>query len=91
MYAGRIVESGSVDEVLDKPMHPYTRGLIESVPSRNTPGRPLAQIRGMSPSPFALDAGCAFRERCARAVDACRVAPAPSTPAQGRTLRCVNP
>jgi len=91
MYAGRIVESGSVDEVLDHPMHPYTRGLIESVPSRNTPGRPLAQIRGMAPSPFALDTGCAFRERCARAVDACRVAPAASSPARGRTLRCVNP
>ncbi|MFZ3322186.1 MAG: ABC transporter ATP-binding protein [Usitatibacter sp.] len=91
MYAGRIVESGSVDEVLDQPMHPYTRGLIESVPSRNTPGRPLAQIRGMAPSPFALDAGCAFRERCTRAVDACQVAPAPSSPARGRTLRCVNP
>ena len=91
MYAGRIVESGSVDEVLDQPMHPYTRGLIESVPSRNTPGRPLAQIRGMAPSPFALDAGCAFRERCTRAVDACRVAPAASSPTRGRTLRCVNP
>ncbi len=91
MYAGRVVESGSVDEVLDHPMHPYTRGLIESVPSRNSPGHPLAQIRGMAPSPFSLDAGCAFRERCARAVDACRVAPAVSSPGRGRTLRCVNP
>ena len=91
MYAGRIVESGSVDEVLDRPLHPYTRGLIESVPSRNTPGRPLAQIPGMAPSPFSLDAGCAFRERCTRAIDACRVAPEARSPLRGRTLRCVNP
>jgi peptide/nickel transport system ATP-binding protein len=40
MYAGRIVESGTVDEVLDRPMQIYTRGLLDSVPSRNTPGRP---------------------------------------------------
>jgi len=91
MYAGRIVESGPVDEVLDRPMHPYTRGLIDSVPSRNTPGRPLAQIRGMAPSPFSLDGGCAFRERCSRAIESCRVAPAPIAPAAHRTLRCVNP
>jgi len=91
MYAGRIVESGAVDAVLDRPMHPYTRGLIESVPSRNVPGRPLAQIRGMTPSPLALGKGCAFRERCDRALDACLVPPASQSPAPGRTLRCVNP
>jgi peptide/nickel transport system ATP-binding protein len=91
MYAGRIVESGTVDEILDKPMHPYTRGLIDSVPSRNKPGHPLAQIGGMAPSPLAMPEGCAFRERCARAVDACRLQPVVETPAAGRTLRCVNP
>ena len=47
MYAGRIVEQGSVNSVLDKPMHPYTNGLISSVPSRNKRGVPLAQIPGM--------------------------------------------
>ena len=91
MYAGRIVESGTVDEILDRPMHPYTRGLIDSVPSRNTPGRPLAQIRGVPASPLDLGGGCAFRERCARAIDACRLPPAVVAPAAGRTLRCVNP
>ena len=91
MYAGRIVESGPVDELLDHPMHPYTRGLIDSVPSRNTPGQPLAQIRGMTPSAFSLDEGCAFRERCTRAIEACRVSPAARMPVAGRTLRCVNP
>src|SRR5258708_39174527 len=91
MYAGRIVESGSVDDILDRPMHPYTRGLLDPVPSRNTPGRPLAQIRGMTPSLLALGEGCAFRERCARTRDECRVAPPMRTAAPGRSLRCVNP
>jgi peptide/nickel transport system ATP-binding protein len=90
MYAGRIVESGGVDEVLDTPMHPYTRGLLDSVPSRNTPGRPLAQIRGMTPSLLGLGEACAFRDRCGRTVDACRAAPA--TQSLGtRGVRCVNP
>ena len=91
MYAGRIVESGPVDDVLDRPMHPYTRGLLDSVPASNTPGRPLAQIRGMTPSLLNLGAGCAFRERCSRAVDECRVSPATREPAPRRALRCVNP
>ena len=90
MYAGRIVESGGVDEVLDTPMHPYTRGLLDSVPSRNTPGRPLSQIRGMTPSLLALGEACAFRERCARAVDACRTAPVTQSIGT-RGVRCVNP
>jgi peptide/nickel transport system ATP-binding protein len=91
MYAGRIVESGPVDDVLDRPMHPYTRGLLDSVPSRNERGRPLAQIPGMTPSLLRLDAGCAFRERCGRAIDNCRRAPDVTGPAATRTLRCANP
>jgi peptide/nickel transport system ATP-binding protein len=91
MYAGRIVESGPVDALLDKPMHPYTRGLLDSVPSRNTPRHPLAQIPGMTPSLMQLPAGCAFRERCTRVVDGCRDMPAARSPSPGRTVRCVNP
>ncbi len=92
MYAGRVVESGPVDDILDRPMHPYTRGLLESIPSRNAPGRPLAQIPGMTPSIAELDGGaCAFRERCTRARDECRIAPRVSIPAPGRTLRCARP
>ncbi|QJR13233.1 ABC transporter ATP-binding protein [Usitatibacter palustris] len=91
MYAGRIVESGAVDGILDRPMHPYTRGLLESIPSRNVRGRPLAQIPGMTPSLMALGDGCAFRERCIRAQDDCRLAPAATIPAPGRTVRCLHP
>jgi len=91
MYAGRIVESGSVMEILEHPMHPYTRGLLDSVPSRNTPGRPLSQIPGMTPSLLKLGAACAFRERCPRAIEPCGMAPAAREVAGHRMLRCVNP
>ena len=91
MYAGRIVESGSVSEVLDRPMHPYTHGLIGSVPSRNARGTRLRQIPGMTPSMLNLGPGCAFRARCARADAACAADPQQSTPVAGRTLRCFHP
>ncbi len=91
MYAGRIVESGSVAEVLDRPMHPYTHGLIGSVPSRNARGTRLRQIPGMTPSMLNLGPGCAFRARCARADAACAADPPQSAPSAGRTLRCFHP
>jgi len=91
MYAGRVVEKGTVDEVLDQPLHPYTRGLIGSVPSRNVRGKPLVQIPGMTPSLLNLPRGCAFRSRCPRADDACMSEPAMAAPLPGREVRCVHP
>jgi peptide/nickel transport system ATP-binding protein len=91
MYAGRIVEQGQVDEVLDRPRHPYTRGLLGSVPSRNVRGQPLAQIQGMTPSLLALPEGCAFRLRCPRADDLCLGMPDLAHGAGGRAVRCFHP
>ena len=91
MYAGRIVEEGGLDEVLDEPLHPYTKGLIESVPSRNRRGAPLAQIPGMTPSLLHLAPGCAFRERCPRAAGVCGAEPEVSQPVPGRRIRCFRP
>ncbi len=91
MYAGRIVEQGQIDDVLDRPLHPYTHGLIESVPSRNKRGRPLNQIRGMTPSLLNLPLGCAFHERCDRADDTCLAAPEITQPDPGRHIRCFHP
>jgi peptide/nickel transport system ATP-binding protein len=91
MYAGKIVETGSVDEVLDAPLHPYTRGLIRSVPSRNPRGRPLAQIPGMAPSLLDLPPGCAFRNRCPRADGDCAADPEIASPFAGREVRCFHP
>jgi len=91
MYGGRIVEQGDVDAVLDRPLHPYTRGLIGSVPSRNRRGEPLAQIPGMTPSLLSPPQGCAFCPRCARAGTACQAEPAISEPMPGRQVRCFHP
>jgi len=91
MYAGRIVETGRTDDVIDRPLHPYTRGLIGSVPSHNKRGARLAQIPGMTPSLLNLPAGCAFRQRCERASERCRTEPAESIDGNGRLFRCFHP
>ena len=91
MYAGRIVETGDVGTVLDRPLHPYTQGLIGSVPSRNQRGSKLRQIPGMTPSLLDLPAGCAFRTRCARADAACTSDPGITEPVPGHALRCFHP
>lgn len=64
MYAGRIVEQGATATVLGAPAHPYTRGLLRSLPSQNAPGRPLAQIPGAPPKVVGVRSGCAFAPRC---------------------------
>ncbi len=91
MYAGKIVESGAVDPVLDEPLHPYSRGLIGSVPGHSRRGEPLAQIPGMTPSLLNLPEGCAFRPRCPRAGEACLEAPRITSPLNGRQVRCFHP
>jgi len=89
MYAGRIVESGDAATVLEHPRHPYTAGLIGSVPSRNRRGQPLRQIPGMTPSLLSLPPGCAFRTRCALADAACEAEPAET--GDGHVTRCFHP
>jgi len=94
MYAGRIVEQGTTEDVLTFPAHPYTQGLLNSVPSRNPRGERLRQIPGMTPSLLKLPPGCAFRERCSRADAMCAEAPAVTTigdAALGRNVRCHHP
>ena len=91
MYAGRIVEKGTVDAVLDRPMHPYTDGLIGSVPSRNVRGERLRGIPGMTPSVLNLPPGCAFRARCARATVACETDPPEFAVGEGHAHRCFHP
>ena len=91
MYAGRMVETGTVDDILEHPRHPYTAGLIASLPSGNRRGSKLVQIPGMAPSLAKLPAGCPFRPRCSRAIDACAGSIETTHPAPGRTLRCAHP
>ena len=74
MYAGQIVEQGTVKQIFDNPMHPYTRGLMRCipVPGKTKPGEPLGSIPGMVPSLVGKFTGCRFAERCDHATDACR-------------------
>lgn len=91
MYAGRIVEYGQVDAVLDSPLHPYTAGLIGSLPGNNQRGQRLRQIPGMTPNLLNLPAGCAFSNRCPRATAACQVRPELTSPLPNRLVRCFHP
>ncbi|URI07098.1 ABC transporter ATP-binding protein [Aquincola tertiaricarbonis] len=91
MYAGRIVEAGSARQVIGAPSHPYTQGLIDSIPTRQTHGTLLRQIPGMTPSLLHLPAGCAFRPRCPRADAACLQPPAIAAQASGVVSRCWHP
>lgn len=91
MYAGRVAEQGSIDDVLDHPVHPYTIGLLGSVPGHNTRGQRLHQIPGMTPSLLSLPEGCAFKERCAFADDACALRQEITQPVAGRNVCCCHP
>jgi peptide/nickel transport system ATP-binding protein len=88
MYAGRVVESGLTADVVSQPSHPYTQGLISSIPTRSTHGSLLRQIPGMTPSLLHLPQGCAFRPRCAHATQACLEVPSTVELAPGKTVRC---
>jgi peptide/nickel transport system ATP-binding protein len=91
LYAGRIVELGPVVAVLDAPLHPYTMGLIDSLPSENRRGQRLRQIPGMTPNLLSLPAGCAFAARCPRASEACGVRPEIKQNSPDRLVCCFHP
>ena len=91
MYAGRLIETGSVREVFAEPHHSYTRGLIGSVPRIGGERAMLTSIEGTPPSLSAIPAGCAFNPRCEFATDRCRVErPVLEAFAAGRTVACFH-
>jgi peptide/nickel transport system ATP-binding protein len=89
MYAGRIVEIGTVEDVIRNPVHPYTRGLMGAIPSLKRVTGPLAQIDGAMPRLNARPVGCAFNPRCASATDQCRSASPRLEQVQGQAQRQV--
>jgi len=89
MYAGQVVETGTVYEIFADPQHPYTRGLLASLPSVDDPGQRLVSIPGTVPNPTAWPAGCRFRDRCSRSGEGCDAAQHLVTlPGEGRAARC---
>jgi oligopeptide/dipeptide ABC transporter ATP-binding protein len=88
-YAGRVVESGPRDELLQHPRHPYTRALLDALPhpeaARDTP---LIAIKGTPPSPQQIPTGCPYHPRCSYALDVCTTDDPPLAPVGGRRLAC---
>ena len=91
-YAGRVVETGSVVALFGAPRHPYTQGLMQSMPGRSTgPQQPLHVIAGTVPDLVNRPSGCSFRERCSRAREICAERDPQLEPLGDRSVACHNP
>jgi oligopeptide transport system ATP-binding protein len=92
MYGGRIVEQGPAREIFNRPAHPYTQGLLASIPRIDSdPSQPLPAIEGMPPDLSALPVGCAFAPRCPKATRECEASrPALAKVSEGHLKACFN-
>lgn len=90
MYCGRIVEEGTTQEILTDPKHPYTLGLLKSIPRLDENSERLFMIPGMVPPPEEVPEGCAFADRCDQARDACRCKLPELISIDDRKVRCIN-
>ncbi len=89
MYAGRLVEMADRVSLLSDPLHPYTQGLLRSIPALSAPGEPLPEIPGVVPSPDQWPVGCRFSTRCPKCFEPCAGQfPAESNPRVGRRVWC---
>jgi oligopeptide/dipeptide ABC transporter ATP-binding protein len=88
MYAGRIVEEGPMRQIFESPKHPYTQGLLDSIPG-GAPGQRLRAIEGTVPNLAMLPRGCPFEPRCPKRFEVCPTAPPPPYDvARGHRARC---
>lgn len=89
MYAGQVVEDADVESIFDNPKHPYTRGLLESIPNMEEDTEYLTTIKGTVPSPSNMPKGCRFAERCSHAIEKCvQSMPPVFTFSNGGKCRC---
>ena len=90
MYCGRIVEHGTTDEILTSPLHPYTNGLLKSIPRLDDTTKRLYTIDGMVPPPELVPPGCAFADRCPQCTDECRASLPALVSIGNRQVRCIK-
>jgi oligopeptide/dipeptide ABC transporter ATP-binding protein len=91
MYGGKVVETAPSDAIFAQPCHPYTEGLLASIPRLEGPISRLDAIPGQVPPPDAMPAGCRFAPRCRYAADPCRAAPPPLAPrGKDRAAACIR-
>lgn len=88
MYCGRIVEQAEVGDLFKKPKHPYTVGLLESIPKIDEERDRLYMIKGMVPNPLYMPKGCPFSDRCEKCMDKCKQAVPALTDVDGSKVRC---
>jgi len=88
MYAGRIVEQGPVRAIFRDPLHPYTKGLLASIPGQGSAGTRLRAIEGSVPGLASLPPGCAFAPRCPARMAICEMSPGPTFVGADRMVRC---
>jgi peptide/nickel transport system ATP-binding protein len=88
MYAGRIVEYADVHSLYAAPAHPYTKGLLESIPRLDAKGQELSTIKGLPPNLMRIPPGCAFHPRCPYAKQVCRDEVPPLLDLGGRESAC---
>jgi len=90
MYCGRVVEEATAQDLFERPLHPYTLGLLRSIPTMEDvdDDEPLYMIPGMVPNPLNMPTGCAFAARCARRFERCDREMPGLYEAEGRRLRC---
>ena len=89
MYCGKIVEKSPVNELFANPLHPYTEGLLRSIPKLDEQKDKLFMIPGMVPNPLNMPAGCAFSTRCHRCMDICKTKEPQLVDVAGRQVRCL--
>jgi oligopeptide transport system ATP-binding protein len=92
MYAGKIVESGTTQQIFEKPIHPYTQALLQSIPSTHKAGEKLYSIPGLPPNLTKPIPGCPFAPRCEKALEKCHVTPAVLAPlgTNGQMTACIR-
>ena len=89
MYCGRVVEQATVEQLSTKPLHPYTQGLLDSIPKMDEDRERLYMIKGIVPDPIHLPKGCSFADRCDKCMEKCREhMPKLSVTEDGRKVRC---